>query len=59
LVAAIAQLTRLVALTENIDLSLSSSKGTAILETLNRAVEIIRDTVAKIEPKLPQTALGY
>ena len=43
---------------EEIDLGLSSSKGTSMLETLTSAVEEIKRLVALIEPKLPTAALG-
>jgi len=43
---------------EEIDLGLSSSKGTSMLETLTTAVEEIKRLVAIIEPKLPTAALG-
>lgn len=45
-------------LKKEIDISLSSSKGTTILEDVKKAVEIIRDCVKLIEPKLPQRALS-
>jgi len=45
-------------LEKEIDLSLSSSKGSTILEDVKKAVEIIRDCVKLIEPKLPQRALS-
>jgi hypothetical protein len=43
---------------KEIDLSLSSSTGSSILETISAAVEKIQQLVAKIEPKLPTAALG-
>ena len=43
---------------EEIDLGLSSSKGTSMLETLTTAVEEIKRLVTLIEPKLPTAALG-
>jgi hypothetical protein len=43
---------------EEVDLGLSSSKGTSMLETLTTAVEEIKRLVTLIEPKLPTTALG-
>lgn len=43
---------------EEIDLGLSSSKGSGLLETISTAVEAIHQLVAKIEPKLPTAALG-
>lgn len=43
---------------EEIDLGLSSSKGTSMLEKLTTAVEEIKRLVALIEPKLPTAALG-
>jgi hypothetical protein len=45
-------------LKQEVDLALSSSKGTNILEALKAAVDVIKTTVQAIEPKLPQTALG-
>jgi len=45
-------------LKQEVDLALSSSKGTNILEALKSAVDVIKTTVQAIEPKLPQTALG-
>ena len=44
---------------EEIDLGLSSSVGTSMLETLTTAVEEIKRLVTLIEPKLPTAALGY
>jgi hypothetical protein len=43
---------------KEIDLSLNSSAGSSILETISAAVEKIQQLVAKIEPKLPTAALG-
>jgi hypothetical protein len=43
---------------KEIDLSLNSSAGSSILETISSAVEKIHQLVAKIEPKLPTAALG-
>lgn len=45
-------------LKQEVDIALSSSKGTNILEALKAAVDVIKTTVQAIEPKLPQTALG-
>ena len=42
---------------KEVDIALQSSEGTKILETMKTAVEMIRDTVKLIEPKLPQRAL--
>lgn len=44
-------------LTQEIDLALSSSKGSAYLADIKGFVESIRDLVGKIEPKLPVAAL--
>jgi predicted DNA-binding protein (UPF0251 family) len=46
-------------MSKQIDLSLSSSTGTSILTAINTAVSAIKACVEKIEPKLPQTALGF
>jgi len=43
---------------EEIDLSLSSSKGSDYLNTISSAVETIRDLVKSLEKKLPMPALG-
>lgn len=43
---------------KEIDLSLSSSSGSSLLEKISSAVEKIQELVAKIEPKLPTAALG-
>jgi hypothetical protein len=43
---------------KEIDLSLSSSTGSTLLDTISSAVEKIHQLVAKIEPKLPTAALG-
>jgi hypothetical protein len=43
---------------EEIDLSLSSSKGGDYLNTISSAVETIRDLVKSLEKKLPMPALG-
>jgi hypothetical protein len=43
---------------KEIDLSLSSSAGSSLLEKISSAVEKIQELVAKIEPKLPTAALG-
>jgi hypothetical protein len=43
---------------EEIDLSLSSSKGTSELSTITSVVEAIRDLVKSLEKKLPMPALG-
>ena len=43
---------------KEIDLSLSSSEGSSLLEKISSAVEKIHQLVAKIEPKLPTAALG-
>lgn len=45
-------------LREEIDLSLSSSKGSDLLTAISKAVDKIQSLVAKIEPKLPTAALG-
>jgi len=45
-------------MSQEIDLGLSSSKGTSMLGTLTAAVEEIKRLVALIEPKLPTSALG-
>jgi hypothetical protein len=46
-------------LSKEIDLGLSSSKGTDILNQIKPVIEAIRDLVTKLEKKLPQSALGY
>jgi hypothetical protein len=46
-------------LSKEIDLGLSSSKGTDILNQIKPVIEAIRDLVTKLEQKLPQSALGY
>ena len=45
-------------MSQEIDLGLSSSKGTSMLGTLTAAVEEIKRLVTLIEPKLPTSALG-
>lgn len=45
-------------LSKEIDLGLSSSKGTDILNQIKPVIEAIRDLVTKLEQKLPQPALG-
>lgn len=45
-------------LKQEVDVALSSSQGTKILEAIKTAVDVIKTTVQAIEPKLPQTALG-
>lgn len=45
-------------LSQEIDLGLSSSKGTDILGQIKPVIEAIRDLVTKLEQKLPQSALG-
>jgi hypothetical protein len=45
-------------LSKEIDLGLSSSKGTDILNQIKPVIEAIRDLVNKLEQKLPQSALG-
>lgn len=45
-------------LTQEIDLALSSSKGSAYLAEIRGFVESIKDLVGKIEPKLPTHALA-
>ena len=46
-------------LSKEIDVGLSSSKGTDILGQIKPVIEAIRDLVTKLEQKLPQPALGY
>jgi len=45
-------------MSEQIDISLSSSKGSDYLSTISTAVETIRDLVKSLEKKLPMPALG-
>jgi hypothetical protein len=45
-------------MSEQIDISLSSSKGGDYLSTISTAVETIRDLVKSLEKKLPMPALG-
>lgn len=46
-------------LSKEIDVGLSSSKGTDILSQIKPVIEAIRSAVEKLESKLPQPALGY
>ena len=45
-------------MSEEIDLSLTSSKGSNYLSTISTAVETIRSLVESLEKKLPMPALG-
>jgi len=46
-------------LSKEIDLSLSSSKGSDILGTISSAVDAIKSAVLSLEKKLPQPSIGY
>lgn len=45
-------------LKEGVDVAINTSEGSKILEAVKTAVEVIRDTVKRIEPKLPMPALS-
>lgn len=46
-------------LSKEIDVGLSSSKGTDLLSQIKPVIDAIRSAVEKLESKLPQPALGY